>query len=183
MSPEAVRAVLDRYARELDCPACAPGLGGAMAVGALDPDDVPPHRCRLYYRAGPSYMEVPVEANPAQREHVLTMLPRMRVFIEQGRIEKTMRWLGFVQGWLWAIGRYSVEELADHNREASERFPDLPTEARTLLRRLGELLPTMLETLPWGAFKSALLQDGSIKAAVASAAKEAADRLERLRRR
>lgn len=125
MTPAAVRHVLDRYERELSCSACAAGAG--QWVG---------HDCRLRYpteAAGgpcirgmrvwqtnqPGYVEVP----KAQRDHVLGMLPKVRAFLDEGRVEKAMRWLGFVQGWLWAIGRYTVPELADHNREASERFP------------------------------------------------------------
>lgn len=159
MSPEAVRFVIDRYAKELDCLACAPGLGGAMAVGALDPDGIPPHCCRLWY-GDPVKTEVP----PEQRRHVLEMFPKMRAFLDQGRVEKCMRWLGFVQGWLWAIGRYQVPDLAEHNREAAKRFP-----GQSLLARLGRLLPTMLDSLPWGAYKGVLLQDGTIKAAIREA--------------
>lgn len=32
------------------------------------------------------------------------------------RREKRMRWLGFVQGVLYAIGDFSVDELKDHSR-------------------------------------------------------------------
>ena len=31
---------------------------------------------------------------------------------------KTMRWLGFVQGVLWACRVYTVEQLREHNRDA-----------------------------------------------------------------
>jgi len=48
--------------------------------------------------------------------HCLGMLDRMLEFIEEGRIEKTFRWLGFVQGCLWAEGIYTLEDLRGHNR-------------------------------------------------------------------
>ena len=32
---------------------------------------------------------------------------------------KLMRWLGFLQGALWAAGFYTVEELKEHSRMAS----------------------------------------------------------------
>lgn len=52
-----------------------------------------------------------------QLNHILTMLPKMEVFIEEGRIEKTMRWLGFIQGILWSWGIFTLEELKLHNYE------------------------------------------------------------------
>lgn len=52
----------------------------------------------------------------ATQNHLLGMLDRIVVFVDQGRREKAMRWLGFVQGWLWAASIYTIEEMADHNR-------------------------------------------------------------------
>lgn len=40
--------------------------------------------------------------------------------VREGRIEKAMRWLGFVQGALWAMGEYSIEKLREHNRNQDE---------------------------------------------------------------
>jgi len=51
-----------------------------------------------------------------QHHHVATMFPRMRELIEENRIEKCMRWIGFIQGWLWTIGAYSLDELKNHSR-------------------------------------------------------------------
>jgi len=36
--------------------------------------------------------------------------------IDEGRIEKAMRWLGFIQGVLWSIGDFTVDELRTHSR-------------------------------------------------------------------
>lgn len=49
-------------------------------------------------------------------------------FLPQGRREKAMRWLGFVQGVLFARGDFTVAELADHSR--SDPNEPLRTEAR-----------------------------------------------------
>ena len=40
------------------------------------------------------------------------------------------------------------------------------------LMRIGALLPLILESLPWGAYKGALMEDGDLKAAIALAARE-----------
>ncbi len=48
--------------------------------------------------------------------HCLGMIPKMNDFVGEGRIEKAFRWLGFVQGVLWAHGIYTLEDLKNHNR-------------------------------------------------------------------
>lgn len=48
------------------------------------------------------------------------MVPRLRALLDEGRIEKAMRWLGFMQGALWSIDIFSLDELKDHSR------PDMP---------------------------------------------------------
>ncbi|MES2931694.1 MAG: hypothetical protein V4682_03290 [Patescibacteria group bacterium] len=48
--------------------------------------------------------------------HCCGMLPKMEIFIHEGRIEKAMRWLGFVQGCLWMSGVYSLDDLMSHRR-------------------------------------------------------------------
>jgi hypothetical protein len=40
-------------------------------------------------------------------------------FVDEGRIEKAMRWLGFLQGVLWARGFYSLDDLKNHSRPDS----------------------------------------------------------------
>lgn len=32
-------------------------------------------------------------------------------------MEKVFKWLGFIQGVLWIMGVYTVEELKDHNTD------------------------------------------------------------------
>jgi len=48
--------------------------------------------------------------------HCYGMLGKMEKFILEGRMEKAFRWLGFVQGCLWSLGQYSLEDLRNNNR-------------------------------------------------------------------
>ncbi len=49
--------------------------------------------------------------------HVLWMLYQIPQFIEtEDPEEKANRWLGFVQGVLWAKEIYTIEEMKEHNR-------------------------------------------------------------------
>jgi len=48
--------------------------------------------------------------------HCYQMLDQMELFIKEGRTEKTFRWLGFIQGVLWVLGIFSLEDLKNHNR-------------------------------------------------------------------
>lgn len=58
-----------------------------------------------------------IPANPAEMlAHCHRMLDMMEVFITEGRMDKVMRWLGFLQGVFWSRGWYSLEDLKNHNR-------------------------------------------------------------------
>jgi len=48
--------------------------------------------------------------------HCHGMLDDMEAFLQDARMEKVYRWLGFIQGCLWRAGVYTVEEMANHNR-------------------------------------------------------------------
>lgn len=50
--------------------------------------------------------------------HCLGMIETMRTFLEEGRMDKVMRWLGFMQGVMWTLGIYTMDELKGHNRPA-----------------------------------------------------------------
>ncbi len=59
--------------------------------------------------------------------HCLGMLDKMEKFLEEGRFEKAMRWLGFIQGVFWCTGAFSLEELMNHSRPdeaTTERLAD-----------------------------------------------------------
>ena len=48
--------------------------------------------------------------------HCHAMLDEMEKFIDEGRMDKVMRWLGFLQGVLWTCRIYDLEELKNHSR-------------------------------------------------------------------
>ena len=52
--------------------------------------------------------------------HCHGMLDKMVVFIHEGWMEKTFRWLGFIQGVLWSHQIYTLEELKNHSRPPEE---------------------------------------------------------------
>ena len=59
---------------------------------------------------------------PTEREalaHCYAMLDEMEGFIRENRMDKTFRWLGFIQGTLWVSGVFTLEELKTHNRRDS----------------------------------------------------------------
>ena len=49
-------------------------------------------------------------------EHCHGMLDKMVEFVHEGRMEKAFRWLGFVQGTLWALRVFTLTDLKNHNR-------------------------------------------------------------------
>ncbi len=55
------------------------------------------------------------------REHAAWMLCKIPEFMEAGRREKAMRWLGFVQGYLWACGAATIDEMKDVNRPIASK--------------------------------------------------------------
>lgn len=54
-------------------------------------------------------------------EHCHGMLDKMVEFVHEGKTEKVFRWLGFVQGVLWASRIYPLTDLKNHNRPPEER--------------------------------------------------------------
>lgn len=82
------------------------------------------------YREGLSSIE-PIAMDhtkkfPTQKEglqHAAYMVSEMHDWFDAGiliweesKIEKAMRWLGFLQGILWTHGIYSIEDMKKHNR-------------------------------------------------------------------
>ncbi|NTV30372.1 hypothetical protein HGA91_00125 [candidate division WWE3 bacterium] len=98
MDANRVRGVLELYRRELE------------AIGA-SPLDFPHDSIPLIPRN--------------ILGHCLGMLPKMLEFIDEGRMEKVFRWLGFIQGALWALSIYTLDDLKNHNRS------DVPLVNRT----------------------------------------------------
>lgn len=91
MSPEKVREVIALYRRELR----VAGVGQGQF----------PHQ---------KLVEPGCEFGVL--EHCAGMLDQMEEFVQQGRMEKAFRWLGFLQGCLWSVGVYTIEEMKNHNR-------------------------------------------------------------------
>lgn len=55
-------------------------------------------------------------------EHCHWMLDQMIEFVQQGRMEKVFRWLGFIQGVLWMNQIYTLEDLKNHNKRPEEEY-------------------------------------------------------------
>lgn len=49
-------------------------------------------------------------------EHIYWMCAEIKEFVKKEEMDKAFRWLGFVQGVLWCVGEYTINELRDHNR-------------------------------------------------------------------
>jgi hypothetical protein len=95
MTPEKVKSVLDGYAKVL------------LELGAR-----------------PSRNEDPETAiDPDQAKHHLAwMCEETRNLIDEGRIEKAMRWLGFLQGALWALHLRTLEQMKNDNKPADVAY-------------------------------------------------------------
>ncbi len=48
--------------------------------------------------------------------HCHSMLDKMEKFLDEDRIEKSFRWLGFIQGVLWSQKIYTLTDLMNHNK-------------------------------------------------------------------
>lgn len=49
-------------------------------------------------------------------EHILWMRSRTKEFVAQGAWDKANRWLGFIQGFMWVNGIYTIADMRAHNR-------------------------------------------------------------------
>lgn len=58
---------------------------------------------------------LPVRGSDLWQQHLVFMCEEGSTYAE-GRREKAMRWLGFVQGALWAHGLAPIDELKNMNR-------------------------------------------------------------------
>ena len=83
-----------------------------------------------------------------RRCHLHWMCDQIPGFLKEGRREKVMRWLGFIQGTLWALDEYTIEEMKHHNMPTPEekeaaRLQEESERAEVerkmaVLRRMGE---------------------------------------------
>lgn len=69
---------------------------------------------------GAKPIEMPHDRYPTSLQeainHALSMVSPMRQFLADGKKEKLMRWLGFLQAILWREGIFLLDELKNHNR-------------------------------------------------------------------
>lgn len=54
--------------------------------------------------------------------HLKFMCDEAQRFVDAGRVEKAMRWLGFLQGVFWDKNTFTLDDLKNHSR------PDMPQE-------------------------------------------------------
>lgn len=47
--------------------------------------------------------------------HIKAMFPQMRVHLVE-KPKKFMRWFGFLQGWMWSVNLFTIEEMGKHNK-------------------------------------------------------------------
>lgn len=57
-------------------------------------------------------------------DHCLYMCHEVLAFIDQRRIDKADRWIGFVQGVFAAYCMYTIREMAQHNRTGADMAVD-----------------------------------------------------------
>lgn len=55
--------------------------------------------------------------NQGSIAHIKWMLQQIPIQLENNKIEKAMRWLGFVQGVLWCKNIRSIQEMRDDNSQ------------------------------------------------------------------
>lgn len=53
---------------------------------------------------------------PGSLNHLRWMCQEVMVFLNEGKLEKAFRWLGFIQGVLWTECICDIEELKSDNR-------------------------------------------------------------------
>ena len=82
---------------------------------------------RVYGTQGPARLSnedlanEPVRLPTAHRfAHYWWMCLQIEGFIEEGKSDKAMRWLGFLQGVLFSEVNYSIDDLKDGNRTLDE---------------------------------------------------------------
>lgn len=63
--------------------------------------------------------------NEERGGHLLWMCDQIDAFVAAGRREKAMRWIGFLQGFFWRAGEFTVEELGQHSMPPPEGDGDI----------------------------------------------------------
>lgn len=101
MTNEKLIRILDGYLHE---------LGGIHPRRYTHPDEL---------------VRFPLHSTFRIRRHLLWMCVTAKGLVEESRTEKAMRWLGFIQGALWASGKKSLTDLKHDSMPDDEVFdPD-----------------------------------------------------------
>lgn len=58
--------------------------------------------------------------NGTPLQHVAYMCGESMTFVDEGKVPKAMRWLGFIQGVLWMSNLFSIDQLKEHSRPTPE---------------------------------------------------------------
>lgn len=51
--------------------------------------------------------------------HLSFMIEQIPKFLTDEKIEKSMRWLGFIQGVLWVYSEFTIDDLKNQNKSIS----------------------------------------------------------------
>jgi hypothetical protein len=53
-----------------------------------------------------------------QLDHILWMIQEIRKMLQSPNpnLGKINRWLGFIQGTFWSLGKFTIKEMRDHNK-------------------------------------------------------------------
>jgi len=117
MTPEKCREVLDFYKKNLVnffAGKCGESTVDLKITPAKYPED---EKADLY-----SFMlhmlmgNIEGDAKRRILAHLLFMLNEMERFLNEGRMEKFHRWLGFIQATCWLSGYQTIEDLKNLNK-------------------------------------------------------------------
>lgn len=100
MTPEKIIEIVDRYSDEFQ----KNGIAPARSVDPRMPDDV------------------------TRLRHASWMCLEVVRMVADGKVEKAMRWLGFVQGAMWSTGFRTIDEMRHDNMPAGEEFRERKVE-------------------------------------------------------
>jgi hypothetical protein len=102
MTNEKLRLVLQYYLRVLN--------DEAERCGHGEPQRLSAHDMTVHFVNPPA----------GGLDHLRFMCVEALNFVDAGKVPKAMRWLGFLQGVMWARGFYSLDQLKNHSRPDME---------------------------------------------------------------
>lgn len=119
--------------------------------------NITPSRLDDYDRRRRSY----VRGGTSGFGHVLWMCREAQKLAEAGRTEKACRWLGFVQGFLWAKNVFAIEDFKDMGRVRPENAPVLKVGDHVRLKRAPGVRQVVREVRSTGYTVVPLDADGT----------------------